>query len=77
MTKKINIELSQEQILVLGDLLYRINSKKILDSFFEDQAEQRVLWDLEWIMEKNTTSIFSSNYLDMLKKARDLVRDKD
>ena len=76
MSKKINIELSEDQALVLSELLFRINSNKILDNFFEDQAEQRILWDLGGILEKNISSIFSWNYLDEVKKARENVRDK-
>lgn len=74
---KINIELTQDQILVLWELLHRINSKKILNNFFEDQSEQRILWDLESILEKNTSNIFSWNYLIDLKLARDNLRDSE
>lgn len=77
MTDEIIIKLSQEQAVVLWDLLFRINSKKILSDFFEDQAEQRILWDLESTLEKNTPNIFSWNYIEDLKKARENIRDKD
>jgi hypothetical protein len=77
MIKLINIELTNEEVLVLWNLLYRINNSDILNNFFEDQAEQRVLWDLECILEKNTDKIFDRNYLSYLKEARDNIRDKE
>lgn len=77
MNDKVIINLSQDQALVLWELLYRVNSQKILNNFFEDQAEQRILWDLEGILEKNTSSIISWDYLKCLEKARFVVRDKD
>ncbi len=75
--KKHNIELTGDELLVLSHLVYKINTSKVLDDFFEDQAEQRILWTLENILEKNTSNIFSWNYLEEVKKARDNVRDKE
>ncbi len=71
------IKLTNDQIIVLWELLFRINSKNLLKDFFEDQSEQRVLWDLEWILEKNTSTILSENYITSLKKARENIKDKD
>jgi hypothetical protein len=77
MPLKYNISLSGDELLVLSDLLYRINNSDILNDFFEDQAEQRVMWTLENILEKNTSKIFDKNYLLSLKEARDNIRDKE
>lgn len=77
MNNEIIIKLSQEQSIVLWDLLFRVNSKKILDDSFEDQSEQRILWDLESIIEKETSDIFSGDYLENLAKARESIRDKN
>lgn len=77
MSTIINIKLSQEQSIVLWDLLYRINSKQVFNTFFEDQSEQRILWDLESILEKETSNIFSGDYLEDLTKARESIRDKN
>lgn len=58
------------------EFLGRFNSK--LDAnFFEDQAEQRVLWNLEAILENQLSERFASDFRDILKKARDAVRDLD
>lgn len=77
MNNEIIIKLSQEQSIVLWDLLYRINTKQVLNTFFEDQSEQRILWDLESIIEKETSDIFSGDYLENLAKARESIRDKN
>lgn len=77
MNNKISIKFTRDELLVLSDLIYRINSKKVLNNFFEDQSEQRVLWDLESMLEKNTSNILSWDYLKDLKKARENIRDKD
>jgi len=44
--QKINIQLSDNELLVLSELIYRINKNKILDNFYEDQAEQVIMWTL-------------------------------
>ena len=54
MKTKYNIQLTGDELLILSDLLYRINNSKVLDDFFIDQSEQRVLWTFENILEKNT-----------------------
>lgn len=77
METKYNIQLGQDELLVLSDLIYRINNSNILKDFFIDQAEQRILWTLENILEKNTSSIFSWDYLEILEKARENIRDKE
>ena len=42
---------------------------------FADQAEQRVLWDLEAALEKHLAEPFKSDYRDRLEAARGRVRD--
>ena len=44
---------------------------------FQDQAEQRVLFDLEAILEKNIPSVLSDEYETILLKARERIRDKE
>jgi hypothetical protein len=75
--QKINIQLSDNELLVLSELIYRINKNKILDNFYEDQAEQVIMWTLWGLLEKETSNIFSWNYLDDVKKARDNIRHKE
>jgi hypothetical protein len=45
------------------------------ESAFEDQAEQRVLWDLEASLEKHLIAPFRADYRSQVKAARDRVRD--
>lgn len=44
---------------------------------FEDQAEQRVLWDLEAALEKHLTEPLKSDYRERLEAARSRVRDSE
>ena len=71
----INIKLSKEEAIVLLEFLGRVNEKERL-GLFEDQSEQRVLWNIECILEKNLSEPFSQDYHDIVKRAREQVRDK-
>jgi hypothetical protein len=75
MNTNVILELSKNEALVLFDWLKRFNERE--DSTFEDQAEERALWNLEAILEKVLTVPFSSNYLDSLKEARNAIRDDE
>lgn len=71
--KRINIDLSNDQALVLFDWLARFNERN--DHDFDDQAEQKVLWDVEAVLEKSLGELFSDNYKELLAEARARVRD--
>lgn len=43
---------------------------------FEDQAEQRVLWDLEAMLESAVIEVLSPDYALRLEEARGRVRDR-
>ncbi|RBW62489.1 hypothetical protein DS884_02495 [Tenacibaculum sp. E3R01] len=73
--KKVNIELTNDEAIVLFEFLARFNESDDL-SRFEDQSEQRVLWNIECILEKELSEPFISNYQDIIKIARENVRDK-
>ena len=73
---KINIGLTKEEAIVLFEFLARFNEQERKE-LFEDQAEQRVLWDIECILEKELSEPFSSDYLEIVKKAREKVRDEE
>jgi hypothetical protein len=75
-SNKITIELSKDEALVLFDLLARFNKIENKE-LFEDQAEQRVLWNLEASLEKLLTAPFLDDYLVFLSKAREAVRHKE
>lgn len=71
----INIKLTKEEAIVLFEFLVRIN-KNHSSEFIEDQSEQRVLWNIESILEKDLDDTFSDDYQEIIKLAREKVRDK-
>lgn len=72
---KVNLQLSREEALVFFEWVSRFN--KAADSKFEDQAEQRVLWDVEGMLESTLEEPFAPNYDDLLAQARAKVRDPE
>ena len=72
---KLSIELSRNEALVFFEFLTRFN-KKDLPEIFEDQAEQRVLWDIEAILQKVLVEPFNPDYHEIIKKARETIRDE-
>ena len=63
---KVNIELTKDEAIVLFEFLRQINKQKRSD-LFENQAEQRVFWDIECSLEKELTEPFQPNYLNIVK----------
>jgi hypothetical protein len=74
--EKLDIHLTKNEALVLFELLTRLNQKH-LSGIFEDEAEQRVLWDLEANLQKQLVEPLQPDYLVILNKAREDVRDKE
>jgi hypothetical protein len=70
----VTLTLSSDEALVLYGWLNRFNQSQ---PAFEDQAEQRVLWDIECILEKEVDALFGGNYRELLLEARERVRDRD
>lgn len=66
------IELTHEQAVVLSDLIYRISEK---EEYFEDNAEQCVLWIIEAQLDKQLTEPFRKDYCEIVKACRDHVRN--
>jgi DNA primase len=73
-SNKILLELTKEEAIVLLDWLSRFNEDEKPD-LFKDQAEERVLWDMEASIEKIISETFDNNYAEILSKAREKVRD--
>jgi dihydroxyacetone kinase DhaKLM complex PTS-EIIA-like component DhaM len=76
METKVNIEVTKDEALVLFDFLSRLNEKETVD-LFEDQAEQKVLWIIEGILEKNLVEPFKPDYKEIIQQARDRLRDNE
>ena len=72
---KLSIELSRNEALVFFEFLTRFN-KKDWPEIFEDQAEQRVLWDIEAILQKVLVEPFNPDYQEIIKQARETIRDE-
>lgn len=64
MTEEISLELSHDRALVLFEWLARTGAGE-QPAAFEDQAEQRVLWDLEAVLEKRLVEPFKSDYREL------------
>ena len=73
-SKKVKIELTSDEALVLYDWLTRFNQRA--DTDFADQAEERVLFDLEALLEKALVAPLQSDYANALAQARSKVRDE-
>jgi hypothetical protein len=72
--KRVKIEFTSDAALVLYDWLTRFNQRVDID--FTDQAEERVLFDLEALLEKALVAPLQSDYADLLAQARSHVRDE-
>jgi hypothetical protein len=73
-SKRVKIELTSDEALVLYDWLARFNQQAHTD--FADQAEERVLFDLEGMLERALVAPLQSDYADILAQARSKVRDE-
>ena len=69
------LTLTQNEALVLYDWLVRFNESE--EKQFDDRCEQRLLHDLEAVLEKNLTTVFSKDYAVLLDHARSMVRDTE
>jgi len=72
--ESIQIELSEDEALVFFDWLSRVNENE--EFRFEHQAEQRVLWDIECILESKLTEPLQPDYRKLLEAARERVADQ-
>ncbi|TBN57250.1 hypothetical protein EYE40_07475 [Glaciihabitans arcticus] len=70
----VEIVLSADEALVLLDWLAR-TTEQAHPAPFNDQAEQRVLWDLEASLESILTAPLDSNYAALIEAARGRIRD--
>ncbi len=74
----ISFTLRYEEAVVLSDLLARWDRDGTADALpFEDQAEQRVLWDLGATLETVLDDVFSGAYAEVVRSARAAVRDAE
>ncbi len=71
----VQILLSPDEALVFYNWLARVNKSEELR--FEHQAEQRVLWDIECILETKLVEPFKPDYDAFVQSARDSIADPE
>ena len=70
----IAIIFNEEEALVLLEWLHNFNQEEH-STLFQDQAEKRILFDIEAELEKVVSTTFDNNYQEILLKARQKIRD--
>ncbi len=73
-SEEVVLGLSQNEALVLFEYLSRCDQDGNYQ--FVDQAEQRVLWDLVCLLEKQLVTILDSRYDELVEQARKSVRER-
>ena len=71
----VTLQLSQDEALVLFEWVARFNKTRV--PAFVDQAEERVLWDLESRLESALVEPFRKDYAGALAGARARIRDSN
>jgi hypothetical protein len=71
--KKVRLELTSDEALVFYDWLTRFNQQD--KTTFADQAEERILFDLEAMLEKTLVAPLQAEYAVLVAQARAKVRD--
>lgn len=72
MGEPVQLELTGDEALVLFEFLSRFDEGSLA---IEDQAEERVLWDLHGRLQKRLAEIFNPDYKALLAAARGRLRD--
>ena len=68
-----SIELSHDELLVLYDLLHRLED---VEEIFEDPSEQEVLWHIQTQLEKELVEPFQADYQAIIEEARRAVTEQ-
>ncbi len=72
--EQVELKLTKDEALVLFEFVSRFSDKDKLE--IVDQAEQRVLWNVCCLLEKQLVEPFSADYLAIIERARNKVRDR-
>lgn len=73
MAEAVRVDLTADEALVLFDFLQRFDDEGELT--IRDQAEERSLWNLHCLLQKQLKEIFEPGYTELLAAARDRLRD--
>lgn len=73
---EISLKLTADEVLVLFEFLQRFSNTDALA--IEDQSEQRALWNLCCVLEKNLHQAFDVDvdYKTLIENARNRLRDE-
>ncbi|SFS45809.1 hypothetical protein [Marininema halotolerans] len=71
---KFVLQFTHEEALVLFDWISRLNELED-SSTIQDQAEKRILWDIESMLERSLPEVLDPDYESQLAAAREKVRD--
>lgn len=74
MDDHVSVGLKRDLALVLFDWLARTSAAG-RPADFDDQAEQRALWDLQSVLESALPETLAGDYHERIAAARDRVRD--
>lgn len=74
-SESVIVSLSEDEALVLYEFLTRFDTRG--DLRVEDQAEERVLWDLLCLLEQQLVPPLRHDYAALLATARARVRDPE
>lgn len=75
MEEFVKLSLTKNEAIVFFEFLSRFSHEEKL--VIEDQAEERVLWNLQCDLEKVLVEPSQENYIEKLSEARDNLRDKE
>jgi hypothetical protein len=73
MNETVRLELTRDEAVVLFEFLSRYSDSGALT--IEDQAEQRALWNLLCLLERQLVEPLRSEYGELLRQARERLRD--
>jgi hypothetical protein len=73
----INITMSGDEALVLFDLLMRFNRDEVPCQIHCDEAEKRVLWNLEALLEKTLPEPLAEDYELLVRRAKKRLWDQE
>lgn len=73
--EEVKISLTKNEAIVLFNFVSRFSDTQKL--VIEDQAEERALWNLTCMFEKELAEPFAENYSEILEQAKNNLRDEE
>ena len=74
--QKVKLELTKDEAIILFEIIDRLN-KSDGKIEIQDQAEQRMFWNIECLLEKELEEPFCNNYNEIVELAKKRLRDKE